>query len=929
MANRTSSPFVSEGYTCSCSGIAQEQPIFRSNKRPERGSREAPVDLAFDPTLRDDGGDEGEADSQHAELFASTTMFAESSDLARAITAKEEADGALAPFAPGYLLAERYRIRERIGHGGFGFVYSADDLELEVIVAIKVLRPEVDRDEEVIRRFKQEIQLARQVTHQNVCRIFDVGFHSVGELRVPFLSMELLAGKSLAEYMREHGTLPLAELKLVTTQVAYALEAAHKAGIVHADLKPANIMLVGEGMATRAVVTDFGLASAHTSDELRKKGGIVGTPAYMAPEQVEGKALTPAADFYALGCTLYHLISRTLPFEEPSALATAKARLHRAPPSLKAAASDAPLVWVSLVRDLMAVDPKDRLADAASVRRRLRPRRRPWIFVGIALLLAIVLGTFLMPREPSYGPFTLSLPPAGPALERYQEGLSHWDAMRPREAAAIWQKAIDEGFAHARTYDFLCDARETLSLVGQSGACREDAYKAARGLPREDRDYYEALYRRQQHESVEATKLILRLLNRHPGDLQLSQVLVGIQREQQEFGTALETLAKVRPRDAAETVMVQGDRVTLLTQGKNYSEAIDEGTGALASARKLGMVSEQFVILESLAQSHRNLGNLQASEAYGEESLRLAQTVESPRHEAAAISLLIAIAIAQERYARAVELVEKRTTYLHDAGNLRAASEILITKAEIWLVTGKPVEAEKLLSEQALPQLRKDNNSYWEGYALIARSEARTSLGKSAEAIEDCYAGDAVFRGIRSTRLQAFANMVCGVALIDAGRLAEAEERLREARKLRTDLKLNVQLIENTVAEAELSLAKGESKAAYEGASDAARRYAELDRKGKARAAQELMGRAALVEGDMDRAIEALRAARALEGAENIEAELRLSLLEARIANVRDHDEAAVEALGALANEAEARGYGRIAHEARLELDNIPRSVVP
>ena len=243
-------------------------------------------------------------------------------------------------FAKGDLVAERYRIVRLIGEGGMGEVYEAEDLLLRERVALKTVRHEVASDEKVIERFKREIQLARKVTHPNVCRIFDVGLHRLPGTRadLAFLTMELLEGETLAARLTRAGRLSPAEAAPLAVQMAAALDAAHSAGIVHRDFKSANVMLVGDGSASglglRAVVTDFGLArgkQAATDPNITGDGGVVGSPSYMAPEQVEGKEVTGAADIYALGVVLYEMVTGRLPFVGDTPLSTAVMRLREDP----------------------------------------------------------------------------------------------------------------------------------------------------------------------------------------------------------------------------------------------------------------------------------------------------------------------------------------------------------------------------------------------------------------------------------------------------------------------------------------------------------------------------------------------------------------------------------------------------------------------
>ena len=228
---------------------------------------------------------------------------------------------------PGQILAGRYRIVRPIGAGGMGEVYEAEDLDLGARVAVKTMRLD---DEDSLSRFKHEIHLARTVTHPNVCRIFDLHRHHDVEMGtvVTFLTMELVDGETLSVYLARRGALTAAEALPIAEQIALALSAAHQKHVVHRDLKPANVILTEGG--TKAVVTDFGLAYTLTQ-ATESTVTVVGTPAYMAPEQFEGKPITAAADIYAFGVLLYEMVVGRRPFAGDTPIALA---LDRIPPPL-------------------------------------------------------------------------------------------------------------------------------------------------------------------------------------------------------------------------------------------------------------------------------------------------------------------------------------------------------------------------------------------------------------------------------------------------------------------------------------------------------------------------------------------------------------------------------------------------------------------
>jgi len=241
-------------------------------------------------------------------------------------------------LSPFQLLAGRFRIVHYIGGGGMGEVYEAEDEELRERVAIKTIRSEFLAQPNAVARFKREVHLARKVTHPNVCRIFDLFRHKSedGDETV-FISMELLRGKTLCTRLEECGPMSMGEAVPLVRQMASALTAAHTVGIVHRDFKPGNVMLVGyptEG-GERAVVTDFGLAlRSLRSDEgpsFSTGENLLGTPAYMSPEQLEGQPATPASDVYALGLVIYEMVTGGRPFQGDNPMSAALKRLLETP----------------------------------------------------------------------------------------------------------------------------------------------------------------------------------------------------------------------------------------------------------------------------------------------------------------------------------------------------------------------------------------------------------------------------------------------------------------------------------------------------------------------------------------------------------------------------------------------------------------------
>jgi serine/threonine-protein kinase len=233
-----------------------------------------------------------------------------------------------APLDPGTVLAERYEILKRLGEGGMGAVYQARDHELDRLVALKVIRPELAGHPDILRRFKQELILARQVTHKNVIRIFDLGM--AGGCK--FITMDYIDGRDLKSILVERGKLAPEEAVPIVQQVCRGLEAAHTEGVVHRDLKPQNIMVDASG---RVWVMDFGLARSMEMAGMTRTGALMGTPDYMSPEQARAEKVDARSDLFSLGIIFYEMLTGVLPFQADTMMATLLKRVHEkaAPPN--------------------------------------------------------------------------------------------------------------------------------------------------------------------------------------------------------------------------------------------------------------------------------------------------------------------------------------------------------------------------------------------------------------------------------------------------------------------------------------------------------------------------------------------------------------------------------------------------------------------
>ena len=267
----------------------------------------------------------------------------------------------------GQLVLGRYKILRELGHGGMGAVYLADDSKLGERVALKtILSGEITDD--LLVRFRGEVQAARKVTHPNVIRIHDLGEDGA----ILFLSMEYIEGETLWSRIQRLRRLPVPEALDVLDEVSAGVAAAHAAGVVHRDLKPQNVLL-GAGPSGRVVkVIDFGLAKAPTMTGLTATGFILGTPEYMAPEQIRGGSVDARTDVYALGATAYFALSGQPPFVRDSPIAVGFAQVTEEPTPPRALRPEIPEAAEQAILRALAKAPADRFPDVASFRAALR-----------------------------------------------------------------------------------------------------------------------------------------------------------------------------------------------------------------------------------------------------------------------------------------------------------------------------------------------------------------------------------------------------------------------------------------------------------------------------------------------------------------------------------------------------------------------------
>ncbi len=263
----------------------------------------------------------------------------------------------------GTVLAERYEVLERVGEGGMGTVYVGRHVTLDKRVALKILKQEMSYDRSTVERFLREAKATSSIEHENVVEILDFGYTPGGSA---FFVMELLRGQELAQLMDGEGPIPWARAKGILIQVAEALAAAHGKGIIHRDMKPGNVFLIGRGGRADVVkVLDFGIAKLERETALTRTGVVFGTAGYMAPEQALGLPIDGRADMYALACVAFELLTGRLPFTATHPIKMLNCHIREPAPSLRSIAPEAgiPEAVDAVILRALNKQPDERFAD--------------------------------------------------------------------------------------------------------------------------------------------------------------------------------------------------------------------------------------------------------------------------------------------------------------------------------------------------------------------------------------------------------------------------------------------------------------------------------------------------------------------------------------------------------------------------------------
>lgn len=601
----------------------------------------------------------------------------------------------------GRLLAGRYRIIGLVGEGGMGLVYRAVDEQLGLTVAVKVLRPELSADQRLVERFRRELVLARQVTHRNAVRIHDIGRE--GDLL--FLTMDFVEGQSLLTVLRDEGRLEPGRVVDITRQLASALEVAHEAGVVHRDLKPGNVLIQPAG---RVCVSDFGVACSSGVHDLTRAGMVVGTPAYLSPEQARGGDLDGRSDLYALGLLLFEMLAGRLPSSRPGAT---REQRGGPPPDLRKLRPDVPrhLAWI--VQRLLQPDPARRFQSAREVLDaldgKLRPpalgvlRGRSRLAAAVAvpvLALLLTAGSTYFPRTPAgtarspssavatasivdTTPLRIEEPPvpvtpSAAALRAWTQGREHLLRREDAEAVSAMQRAVAADPSLTAAWVGL--ARAQMGL-GQQDAAREAARRAVASVgPRSGRATWEAraLEARLRGEPEQAREIVSAWVARAPHDLEAYVDLAEISGEAGDLAAAIATLRRVVTADPdhprawlllAKHSILAGDS----------RSAIDEAlVHALRIQERLQSDPGRAEVYNALGVAYNDLGDLDhAADSY-KKAVEIRRQLGDRRGLAASLRNLAAIDAVRGEPERAEERLAEALTLVQALGDLAGLADL-------------------------------------------------------------------------------------------------------------------------------------------------------------------------------------------------------------------------------------------------------------
>jgi tetratricopeptide (TPR) repeat protein len=838
-------------------------------------------------------------------------------------------------LATGMVLSERFRLVRFLAEGGMGEVYEAEDLELGENVAVKIVRPDVARDDAVMLRFRREVHLARQVTHPSVCRCFDIfrhvpataraagpeGVHDRAPGPITFLTMELIRGETLARWLEREGPLTTAQAWPILEQVAAALAAAHARGIVHRDLKPSNVMLDRSGPALRVVVTDFGLAlspaaseDAHANRSLETtrpavgrslpdrrehlsitgRGQVLGTPAYMAPEQLLGTRISPATDIYALGALMYQMLTGHAPFEAEDERAMALKRLSEPPPSPCRYLPDLDPRWERAILRCLERAPDRRFAGTDEVLASLREaaprvRRSRWWMAAAAAAAMAGLGMVAITRG------ELEVPqPVQPVVVPDEVGVNHGLALAEAEQELRRAEASGDAKLRADAHLRVARARQHLSEHAQ-------ALKSAQTA--------EALYRELGDRPGQASALALR-----------ASVLHAQSRHQEAIALYQQALAIFEELGhQAGIVDVYVNLAPLLADNGDTDGAVAMLERARGLARNVGDRESEAHALLKLAWIYKQRDQLDRALPLYEQALALAREQGEKKVESATLNELGIILRRQGKLGEAEQRFWEALSIARAIDDAAGVSSRLNNLALTMRLQGKLDGAlDKLVEALGVEEHLEDHARV--AQRLTHMATILRMQGRLAEAGARLDQAMAEHERVDDPRGRASTLRCLGLLRLAQGDLSGARSRLDEAVAIRRRLGENTaELLLAQRARAVLAMEEGHLAEAERLTREIIDEHVALAQHDEELEDRLLLARLLLMDGRVADARKAVDRARSLaQGSQDRERRLRANLVAAEVDAASGARGQALDALGAVAQDANGSGMIELALEARL-----------
>jgi len=694
---------------------------------------------------------------------------------------------------PGEIVAGRYRVVQLLGRGGMGEVYQVMDQLLNEPVALKTLRADLCYDEDLLRRFQKEIQLARKVTHPSVCRVFEVGVHRFADTNRPplhFFTMQLLQGETLSQLIHRAGRLSAAEAFPLIVQMAEGLQAAHAEGIIHRDFKSGNVIVANR----RAVITDFGLAAldsalvpADSKHSVSAETRITGTVAYMSPEQMSGGTVTSASDIYSFGIVLFEMATAQLPFQDRHIIQSAIQRARGQIPPVRVLAPDIDPRWETAIRRCLEIEPSRRIRSASELADLFRnaewrlPRiywtRRQWGVRITASAIPVATGGWYWFR--SRRPYE----PKSEALIWYRRGVDSVRAATYEAARRALEKAVETDPRYAPAYAYLAmtygeldmseRAQETmlkaLSVAQDERLNEQDALrvKALQYMISRDFDRAQPLLEQWQSEAS----------GRDKAGTYVDLAWLALKRDDNPgMIPPLEQALELDPSNAGAKLRLA---VAVDRQGKR--EAAQK---LFADAESLFNASSDYEgVCETLLQQAISLGRANRTpqaEALINRAIPLASSTGDLYHE---IRLQLALALAyrnQGDTAKSSEVAEQAAKTAVDNRMDTPAAVGLLDLGAAYQLRGEPESAKRYFL-QGLDFATRARALFTQARAQLSLGSLSLQYGQPLDVAQYVQPALTFFRGSGNRREAMQSLLVLGGAQESLAQFQEAEKTLRDA----------------------------------------------------------------------------------------------------------------------------------------------------